>query len=59
MTQLTIPGVVNRTYTFSATQNDGRITQMADAISGETIDYQYLVVCGEQINHYPARRGLA
>jgi hypothetical protein len=41
MTQLTIPGVVNRTYTFSATQNDGRITQMTDAISGETIDYQY------------------
>lgn len=39
-TQLTIPGVVNRTYTFSATDNDGRHTQMTDAISGETVDHQ-------------------
>jgi len=32
---------LDRTYTFSSTQNDGRITQMADAVSGETVQYQY------------------
>ena len=28
-------------YRFSATQNDGRITQRTDCISGEAINYQY------------------
>jgi YD repeat-containing protein len=41
MTQIQIPGVMDRSYTFSATANDGRITQMADAVSGETVVYQY------------------
>jgi RHS repeat-associated protein len=41
MTKIQIPGVVDRTYTFSSTNNDGRITQMADAVSGETVQYQY------------------
>jgi RHS repeat-associated protein len=41
MTQIQVPGVLDRTYTFSSTQNDGRITQMADAVSGETVQYQY------------------
>ena len=27
MTQIQIPGVVDRTYTFHSTNNDGRITQ--------------------------------
>ncbi len=40
MTRLTVPGVRDFTYTFSATQNDGRTTQTADAISGETVVYQ-------------------
>ena len=31
----------DRTYTFSSTNNDGRIAQMADAVSGETVVYQY------------------
>jgi RHS repeat-associated protein len=29
------------TYSYSATQNNGQITQASDAISGETINYQY------------------
>lgn len=28
-------------YTYSATRNDGQITQAVDALSGETITYQY------------------
>ena len=28
-------------YRFSATQNDGRITQRKDWVSGEEITYQY------------------
>ncbi len=28
-------------YTYSATQNNGQITQAVDAVSGETISYQY------------------
>jgi hypothetical protein len=34
--------VLNRTYTYSSTQNDGRIETMVDAVSGETVQYQYL-----------------
>jgi hypothetical protein len=40
-TRIAVPGVRDFTYTFSPTQNDGRITQMTDAISGETVVYQY------------------
>jgi hypothetical protein len=28
-------------YSYSATQNNGQISQMADSVSGETIVYQY------------------
>jgi len=41
LTRLAVPNKLDKTYTFSSTNNDGRITQMTDAISGETIDYQY------------------
>ena len=30
------------TYTYSSTLNNGQITQMADALSGETVSYTYL-----------------
>jgi YD repeat-containing protein len=33
--------VLNRTYTYSTTQNDGRIEMMVDSVSGETVQYQY------------------
>jgi len=32
---------VNLTYTYPATQNNGQISSMTDAISGETINYLY------------------
>jgi YD repeat-containing protein len=33
--------LLNMTYTYSSTQNNGQITQSADAVTGETITYQY------------------
>jgi hypothetical protein len=41
LTRLTAPGVIDHEYRFSATQNNGRITQRKDWISGEEITYQY------------------
>jgi YD repeat-containing protein len=41
MTQLSVPGVMGYQYTYSATQNNGQITQRTDAISGEVVNYQY------------------
>jgi RHS repeat-associated protein len=45
LTQLTVTNsagyVVNMTYTFSSTQNNGKITSQSDAISGETVQYTY------------------
>ena len=41
LTRLTVPGVMDHEYRFSATQNDGRITQRKDWVSGEEITYQY------------------
>ena len=41
LTRLTVPGVIDHEYRFSATQNDGRITQRKDWVSGEEITYQY------------------
>ena len=35
------PAGVNLTYNFSATQNNGKITSMQDAGSGETVTYVY------------------
>lgn len=31
----------NLTYTFSATQNNGQIVSQTDALSGETVEYEY------------------
>jgi RHS repeat-associated protein len=36
----TLPNV-NLTYTYSPTNNDGRITQMTNGVSGEVVNYQY------------------
>jgi YD repeat-containing protein len=41
LTRLTVPGVMDHEYRFSSTQNDGRITQRKDWVSGEEITYQY------------------
>jgi hypothetical protein len=41
MTRMTAPGEVDLEYRFSAAQNDGRITQMKDWISGEEVNYQF------------------
>jgi YD repeat-containing protein len=41
LTRLTVPGVMDHEYRFSATQNDGRLTQRKDWVSGEEITYQY------------------
>jgi len=38
---MTIAGVIDFEYTFSATQNNGRITKMKDWISGEEVNYAY------------------
>ena len=38
MTQLAVPGVMGYQYTYSATQNNGQITQRTDAISGEVVN---------------------
>jgi RHS repeat-associated protein len=41
---VTYPGQqasLSRTYTYSATQNNGRITQQTDNVSGEQVSYQY------------------
>ena len=32
---------MNLQYKFSATQNDGRITQLEDLVAGEEVNYQY------------------
>ena len=39
LTQTT--GAINMQYTYSATQNNGRITQSVDGRTGETVSYQY------------------
>ena len=41
MTNMTVSGVLNMTYTYSATQNNGQITQQTDGISGEQVSYTY------------------
>ncbi len=41
MTRITVPGVLDQEYRFSETQNNERITQKKDWISGEEISYQY------------------
>ena len=44
LTQLTVTGItntVNMTYTYSSSQNNGKIISQTDAISGETVQYTY------------------
>ena len=44
LTQLTVTGVtntVNMTYTYSSSQNNGKIISQTDAVSGETVQYTY------------------
>lgn len=41
MTRLRVIGVLDHEYRFSATANDGRITQRKDWLSGEEVSYQY------------------
>jgi RHS repeat-associated protein len=36
-----VPGVLNMTYNYSATQNNGRITSSLDGITGENTAYTY------------------
>ena len=36
-----VPGFLNMTYTYSGTQNNGRITSSADGITGENTSYTY------------------
>jgi RHS repeat-associated protein len=41
MTNLTAGSLINITYTFPAGANDGKISQQTNAISAETVTYQY------------------
>ena len=41
LTRLTVPGQLDRGYSFSATNNDGKATFQKDYISGEELEYQY------------------
>jgi len=41
LTRMTVAGTMDMQYTYSATQNNGRITQTTDYISGETVTYAY------------------
>jgi RHS repeat-associated protein len=41
LTQLTVASALNIQYTYSATQNNGKITSQSDLISGEQLAYTY------------------
>src|SRR5271156_2900254 len=41
MTNLTVGSAMNITYTFPAGANNGKISQQANSVSGETVTYQY------------------
>ena len=41
LTRMTAAGQVDFEYRYSATQNNGTITQMKDWVSGEEVTYQY------------------
>jgi YD repeat-containing protein len=41
LTSQSIPGYMNMTYTYSATQNNGRITGSVDSVTGESTTYSY------------------
>ncbi len=44
LTRMTVPGMMDMEYVYPATQNNGRITQSVDHISGETVQYTYDVL---------------
>ncbi len=39
--RITVPGAADWEYTFSATQNNGRITKAKDWVTGEEVNYTY------------------
>ena len=42
LTNITVPGAMNLTYTYSTSgQNNGKILSQTDAIAGETVTYAY------------------
>src|ERR1700683_348077 len=41
LTNQSVPGALNMTYNYSATQNNGRITGSVDGITGENTTYTY------------------
>src|SRR5207248_304062 len=41
MTRMTVPAMMDMQYIFSPTQNNGRITQSIDGITGEQVSYTY------------------
>ena len=41
LTGQSVPGYLNMTYNFSATQNNGRITSSVDGVTGENTAYAY------------------
>ena len=41
MTRMTVAGVTDLEYRYSAAQNNGKITSMKNYVSGEEVSYQY------------------
>jgi RHS repeat-associated protein len=41
LTNQSVPGYMNMTYNYSATQNNGRITSSVDGVTGESTTYSY------------------
>lgn len=41
LTRITLPGQMDLEYRYSATQNNGQITQMKNWVSGEEVNYTY------------------
>ena len=41
MTHVTVPGMMDMQYIYTAGTNNGRITQTVDGVAGETVNYGY------------------
>ena len=41
LTGISVPRAINKTYRYSATQNNGKITSETDVLSGEQVVYTY------------------
>ena len=41
LTNITVPGALNINYTYSATQNNGKLVSQSDVLSGEQVAYTY------------------